>query len=133
MLPVALALAASVSGPMVASAADPAMSVPSPTAGRWQGRAAEVPGIYSGPAGATVALELRPDGTFTETWKDGGRQWSMSGTWRTDGKNVVLESNDPSRDRLSLRRFGDTLYTVATEPLPSGRTTTTAIELRPVS
>jgi len=118
---------------MVASAADPAASVPSPTAGQWQGRAAEVPGIYSGPAGASITLDLRPDGTFTETWKDGARHWSTSGTWRTDGNTVVLESSDPSRDRLSLRRSGDTLYTVATEPLPTGRTTTTAIELRPVS
>lgn len=133
MLPVALALAASLSGPLVAAAADPAASVPSPTAGHWQGRAAEVPGIYSGPAGANVTLDLRPDGTYTHTWNDGARHWSTSGTWRVDGKNIVLESNDPSRDRLLLRRSGDTLYTVATEPLPSGRTTTTAIELRPVS
>lgn len=118
---------------MVASAADPAASVPSPTAGQWQGRAAEVPGIYSGPAGASITLDLRPDGTYTETWKDGPRQLSESGTWRTDGTNIVLESSDPSRGRLFLRRSGDTLYTVAMEPLPSGRTTTTAIELRPVS
>jgi hypothetical protein len=81
---------------------------------------------------AQVTLDLKPDGTFTETWKQGDREWTTSGTWRKDDKGVVLESSDPSHMRLKLRRRGDALYTVAMAPLPGGRTTMTAIELHPV-
>jgi len=117
--------------PIPALAGDPSASIPGNSAGRWQGAAAEFQGIYSGPAGAKVTLELKPDGTFTETWKEGARTATSSGTWREQGKTLVLESNDPSHARLMLRRRGDALYTVAFEPLPSGRTTTTSIELHP--
>ena len=84
-----------------------------------------------GPVTAKVTLDLKPDGTYTETWKEGARTLTESGTWREDGKMLVLASSDPSRARLTLRRRGDALYTVAFEPLPSGRTTTTSIELHP--
>jgi hypothetical protein len=117
--------------PTSALAGDPSASIPSDPAGRWEGTATEFPGIYSGPAGAKVTLDLKPDGTFTETWKEGARTSTTSGSWRQHGNTLVLESSDPSRERLTLRRRGDALYTVALEPLPDGRTTTTSIELHP--
>jgi hypothetical protein len=65
-------------------------------------------------------------GTFVETWKQGDKESATSGTWRTNGKAVVLESAD---QRLTLQQRGDTLYTVATARMPKGRETTAAIEL----
>ena len=125
-------------GPASAGGNDPSASIPSPdTPGppprHWQGTATETPGIYSGPAVATVTLDLNPDGTFVETWKEKGKQRTTSGTWRERGKEIVLESSDPPHARQSLRRRGNTLYTVAMEPLPTGRATTTAIELHPAT
>ena len=120
---------AMVGAPLDAHAQSAAVS-PSP-AGLWQGKASEYQGIYSGPVSANVTLDLRPDGTFTETWKEGARQWTTSGTWRQQRNGLVLESSDRSHARLALRRRGDALYTVAMEPMPTGRTTTTAIELYP--
>jgi len=120
-------------GPLPAYAGQSSTAVAPSVAGTWQGAASEYQGIYSGPAGATVRLDLRPDGTFTETWKDGARQWTTSGTWRTKGRSVVLESADRSHARLTLRHKGNDLYGVAMEPLPSGRTTTTSIDLHSVS
>jgi len=117
--------------PISALAGDPSASIPSDSAGRWEGTATEFQGIYSGPAGAKITLDLKPDGTFTETWKEGARTSTTSGTWREHGKTLVLESGDSSHARLALRRRGDALYTVALEPLPSGRATTTSIELHP--
>jgi hypothetical protein len=118
--------------PISAFAGDPSASIPTAdSAGRWAGAASEFQGIYSGPAGAKVTHDLKPDGTFTQTWKEGARTSTTSGTWRERGNSVVLESSDPSHERLTLRRRGDALYTVAFEPLPSGRTTTTSIELQP--
>ena len=101
--------------------------------GHLGGRRVGVLRIYSGPAGATVRLDLRPDGTFTKTWEDGARQWRTSGTWRTKGRSVGLESADRSHARLTLRHKGGDLYGVAVEPLPSGRMTTTSIDLHSVS
>jgi hypothetical protein len=125
-------------GPVSAGANDPSASIPSPDnsappARHWQGTATETPGIYSGPAVAKVTLDLNPDGTFVETWKQGDQQWTTSGTWRAHDKGVVLESSDRSHARLSLRRRGDALYAVAMESLPTGRATTTAIELHPAA
>ena len=117
--------------PISAVAGDPSASIPTASAGRWEGTATEVPGIYLGPVTAKVTLELRPDGTFTETWKEGARTSTRSGTWRERGKMLVLESSDPSRARLALRQRGDALYTVALQPMPTGRATTTSIELHP--
>jgi hypothetical protein len=117
--------------PISALAGEPSASIPSDSAGRWQGRASEFPGIYSGPTGANVTLDLKPDGTYTQTWKEGARTSTDSGAWRESGNRLVLESSDPSHTRLTLRRRGDALYTVAMEPLPGGRTTTTSIELHP--
>ena len=117
--------------PISAFAGDPSASIRTETAGRWEGTATEFQGIYSGPAGAKVTLDLKPDGTFTETWKEGARTLTSSGTWRERGETLVLRSSDPLHDRLALRRRGDALYTVSFEPLPSGRTTTTSIELHP--
>jgi hypothetical protein len=117
--------------PISALAGDPSASIPTASAGRWEGMAIEFPGIYSGPVKAKVSLELKPDGTFTETWKEGARTSTTSGTWREQGKTLVLESSDPSHERLTLRRRGDALYTVALEPLPTGRATTMSIELHP--
>jgi hypothetical protein len=82
---------------------------------------------------AKVTLDLNPDGTFVETWKQGDKQVTTSGIWRQRGETIVLESKDRSRERMSLRRRGDALYTIAMEPMPTGRTTTTAIELRPAT
>jgi hypothetical protein len=59
------------------------------------------------------------------------RQSVTSGTWRAQGRGVRLESSDRLHTRLTLERRGDTLYTVATERMPKGRETTTAIELHP--
>jgi hypothetical protein len=117
--------------PISALAGDPSASIPASPAGHWEGEATEVPGIYSGPVSAKITLHLAPDGTFTETWKEGARTRTTSGTWRDRGKGVVLESSDPSHARQALRRKGDALYTVAVEPMPSGRATTTSIELHP--
>ena len=121
-----------------ASANYPSASIPSPDspaapARHWQGTATETPGIYSGPVVATVTLDLNPDGTFVETWKEKGKQRTTSGTWRERGKEIVLEASDPSHARQSLRQRGNALYTIATEPMPTGRTTTTAITLHPAS
>src|SRR5262249_9702793 len=116
----------------------PSASIPSPDspgapARHWQGTATETPGIYSGPVVASVTLDLNPDGTFVETWKEKGKQRTTSGIWRERGKEIVLESSNPSHARLALRRRGNALYTIATEPLPTGRATTTAIELHPAT
>ena len=104
-----------VMGPLSAAAQDPSASIPSrevsaPLARHWQGTAEETPGIYLGPVKAKVTLDLNPDGTFVETWK---------------------QADDPFRPREALQRRGNTLYTVETEPLPKGRDTTVTIELRP--
>jgi hypothetical protein len=118
-------------GPLSAAAQDPSATIPStrtavPLGRHWQGTAEETPGIYLGPVKAMVTLDLNPDGTFVETWKQGDKESATSGTWRTNGKAVVLESADR---RLTLQQRGDTLYTVATARMPKGRETTTAIEL----
>ena len=120
-------------GPLSAHAGQSSAPVAPSLAGTWEGAALEYQGIYSGPAGATVRLDLKSDGTFTETWKDGARQWTTSGTWRTKGRSVVLSSADRSHARLTLRHKGNDLYGVAMEPLPNGRTTTTSIDLHSVS
>ncbi|HEY3098640.1 MAG TPA: hypothetical protein VGL14_07015, partial [Methylomirabilota bacterium] len=78
--------------PISALAGDPSASIPTAPAERWEGTATEVPGIYLGPVTAKVTLELKPDGTYTETWKEGARISTESGTWREDGKTLVLES-----------------------------------------
>jgi hypothetical protein len=114
-----------------AFAAEPSASVRSEPTGRWQGTASEVPGIYSGPVSEQVTLDLKPDGTYTETSKQGGREETTKGTWRMDGQRVILESSDRSHERLSLQRRGDSLYTVETDALLTGRSTTLAIELHP--
>ena len=119
--------------PLSALAGDPSASIPASLAGRWEGTATEVPGIYSGPVTAKVTLDLAPDGTFTETWKEGARTRTTAGTWHERGKSVVLESSAPSHARQSLQRKGDALYTVGMEPMPSGRATTTTIELHPAA
>ena len=114
-----------------ASAAEPSAAVRAEPTGRWQGTAEEVPGIYSGPVSEQVTLDLKPDGTYTETAKQGGREETTKGTWREDGRRLILESSDRSRERLTLQRRGDSLYTVETDALPTGRSTTLAIELHP--
>jgi hypothetical protein len=114
-----------------AVAVEPAASIPASPAGRWQGTASEVPGIYSGPVSASITLDLKPDGTYTETAKQGSQEQTTSGTWRAEGRRVILESSDRSHERRTLRRRGDALYTVATDALPGGRATTLAIELHP--
>jgi hypothetical protein len=122
-------------GPLSAAAQDLSASIPSPSnvvpLGRqWQGTAEETPGIYSGPVKAMVTLQLNPDGTYVETWKEGDKESATSGTWRTNGNAVVLESADRSHARLTLQQRGETLYTVATARMPKGRETTTAIDLQ---
>jgi hypothetical protein len=117
--------------PISALAGEPSASIPADTSGRWEGTAAEFQSIYAGPTSAKVTLDLKPDGTFTETWKEGARTSTTSGTWRARGDTIVLESRDASHARLALQRRGDALYTVAFEPVPSGRTTTMSIALHP--
>lgn len=129
----AMAAGIVVLGPVSARAADPAASVATTQAERWTGTASEFQGIYSGPVSATVTLDLRPDGTFTETWKEGTREMSHSGHWQAAGNTVLLRADDRSHERLTLRRRGDTLYNVAVEAFPNGRTTTAAITLRPAA
>ena len=120
--------------PLSAAAAEhPSASVPAPLERHWPGAADETPGIYLGPVKATVTLDLNPDGTFVETWKQADSQSVTSGTWRAHGRGVTLESRDRSHARLTLERRDDTLYTEATERMPKGRETTTAIELRPAA
>jgi hypothetical protein len=123
---VALAVSAS-----SARAADPSASIPDPPTGRWQGTALEVPGLYSGPVSANITLDLKADGTYTETAKQGSQEQTTTGTWRVDGRRVILKSSDRSHERLSLQRRGNSLYTVTTDALPNGRATTLAIELHP--
>ena len=117
--------------PTPALSGEPSASIPTDRAGRWEGTAAEFQSFYAGPTSAQVTLDLKPDGTFIQTWKEGARTVTTSGTWRARGDSVVLESSDPSHTRLTLRRRGDALYTVAFEPMPDGRTTTTSIALHP--
>src|SRR5947208_8059211 len=119
---VALAIGLTLLSAPPGGAEDPSASG-HPLTGRWQGAAAETPSIYLGPVSATVTLDLKPDGTFTERWKQGGHEWSQAGRWHLRGKTVVLEAHDRSHARLTLRRAGGTLYTVATEPMPDGRAT----------
>ena len=128
---VALAIGLTLLSAPPGGAEDPSASG-HPLTGRWQGAAAETPSIYLGPVSATVTLDLKPDGTFMERWKQGGREWSQAGRWHLRGKTVVLEAHR-SHPRMTLRRAGDTLYTVATEPMPDGRATTTTIALHPVA
>jgi hypothetical protein len=125
-------------GPVTAGANDPSASIPAPTtaaplARHWQGTATETPGIYSGPAIAKITLDLNPDGTFTQTWKQGDKELTTSGTWRQQGDRIILTSSEPMRPRMTLRRRGNTLYAMAMEELPTGRATTTAIELHPAA
>jgi hypothetical protein len=129
---ISFAIALALALPLAAGAADPSASVPGSPAGRWEGTASEFQGIYSGPVSAKVTLDLRPDGTFTETWKQSTRERTASGTWRARDRGIALESADRTHARLTLRRSGDTLYTVAMEPMPDGRATTTTIVLQPV-
>jgi hypothetical protein len=127
----ALTVAALLMSVSSAFAAEPSASIPSQPTGRWQGTATEFPGIYSGPVSEKITLDLRPDGTYTETSKQGGEEETTHGMWRADGRRVILRSSDRSHERLSLRRRGDALYTVETDALPTGRATTLAIELHP--
>jgi hypothetical protein len=76
-----------------------------------------------------VTLDLGPDGTFTETRKQGSYQAKDSGTWSVRGRDVVLVSDDRGHTRLRLRRTGDTLYSVAMEPLVDGRLTALSFSL----
>jgi hypothetical protein len=124
--------------PLPARANDPSASIPTPADSgpvprHWQGTATEVPGIYSGPAVAKVSLELKPDGTFTQTWKQGSQELETSGTWREEGDRIILTSSEPMRPRMILRHRGNALYAVGMEELPTGRATTTAIELHPAA
>jgi hypothetical protein len=120
--------------PLSAAAAEhQSASVPAPLARHWQGTADETPGIYLGPVEAMVTLDLNPDGTFVQTWKQADRQSVTSGTWRAHSRGVTLESSDRSHARLTLERRDDTLYSVATEWMPKGSETTTAIELHPTA
>lgn len=121
-------------GPSSAAAAQhPSASVPAPLARQWHGTAQETPGIYLGPVEANVILDLNPDGTFVETWAQRGEQSTTSGTWRTHGQGIVLDSDDPLHPREALRRRDDTLYAVGIEPMPAGRDTTTVIALHPIA
>jgi hypothetical protein len=114
-----------------AHAADPSASIPNnAAAGRWEGTAAEFPSPYLSTGTATVTLDLKPDGTFAQTWRQKGREWSTAGRWEARGDRVVLVTDDQRHTRLTLRRRGDTLYAVAAEPLPAeGRVATEAITL----
>jgi len=116
---------------MPPSAGYEAASVSSAPVGKWQGTAAEFQGTYLGTPTARVSLDLKPDGTWSETWTEGSRAASDSGRWRINGNAIVLESSGRTHPRLTLRRRNDALYTVAVEPLLSGRTTTMTIELHP--
>jgi len=134
MLMIGLALV----GPVSARAQDPSASIPSernaaPLARTWRGTATETPGIYSGPAVAKLTVQLNADGTFTESWKQGDKELTSSGTWREQGDLIIMTSSEPMRPRMTLRRRGDVLYGVAMEELPTGRATTTAIELHPAA
>ena len=114
-----------------AHAADPSASIPANAqAGRWEGTAAEFPSPYLSTGAASVTLDLKPDGTFTQTWRQKGREWSTAGRWQDRGDKIVLVTDDRRHTRLTLRRRGDTLYAVAAEPLPAeGRVATEAITL----
>jgi hypothetical protein len=130
----AFALGLALVGAPPVHAADPSASIPASPAGQWQGTAAEFPSPYLSTGTARVTLELKPDGTFTETWKQRDREWSMSGRWHAQGDRIVLVADDRRHTRLTLRRKGDTLDAVAQEPLPAeGRVATEAIELHPVA
>jgi len=129
-----LAMGLALVGAPAVHAADASASIPAAPAGLWQGTASEFPSPYLSTGTARVTLELKPDGTFTETWKQRHREWSRSGKWHAQGDRVVLVADDRRHTRLTLRRTGETLYAVAQEPLPAeGRVTTEAIQLQPVA
>jgi hypothetical protein len=129
ILAIALALAAAAP----AQAEEPSAAVPPSVAGLWQGTASEYQSPYLSTGTAKVTLDLRPDGTWTETWKQRDREWSASGTWHARGRDIVLDGREPAKTRLRLRRSGDVLYGMAAAPLPAeGRVTTEAIELHQV-
>jgi hypothetical protein len=134
MTPAAFAMGLALVCAPSAHAADPSASIPAAPAGVWQGTASEFPSPYLSTGTARVTLELKPDGTFMETWKQRDREWSMSGTWHAQSDKIVLVADDRHHTRLTLRRTGETLYAVAQEPLPAeGRVATEAIELHPVA
>jgi len=129
-----LAMGLALVGAPAAHAADPSASIPAAPAGLWQGTASEFPSPYLSTGTAGVTLALKPDGTFTETWKQRDREWAKSGKWHAQGDRIVLVADDRRHTRLTLRRKGETLYAVAQEPLPAeGRVTTEAIQLHPVA
>jgi hypothetical protein len=63
-----------------------------------------------GASTAKMTLDLKPDGTWTQTWTERGRTVSDSGRWAMQGRSVVLESGEGSRRRVTLRRQADGLY-----------------------
>src|SRR5205823_13303845 len=75
--------------PISALAGDPSASIPSDSAGRWEGTATELQGIYSGPARAKIPLDLTPDGAVAATWKEAALTWATSGTRPEHGKATV--------------------------------------------
>lgn len=114
---------------------EPSASVRSPdvvasAAGVWRGTVSELADIYTGPANATVMLDLKPDGTYTQVWSEKGKDRTETGRWSMRGNHVVLEGTQPHTKRM-LRYSGDALYGVTTEALPAeGRVGTDSISLR---
>jgi len=118
-------------------AAQPSASVGMPSeavspVGVWRGTASEVASIYTGPASATVTLDVRPDGTYTQVWSEKGQERSETGRWHARDGRILFDGQQPNVNR-TLRYTGDALFGVSAERLPAqGRVGTEAISLRRV-
>src|SRR2546425_10242523 len=115
----ALALGLVLAGAPAVYAAAPWAAFPASPAGQWQGTAAEFQSPYLSTGTARVTLDLKPDGTFTETWKQRDREWSMSGKWHAQGDKITPVADDRGPTRMTVRPKGETLYAVAPAPLPA--------------
>jgi uncharacterized protein YceK len=103
-------------------------ALPTSMAGQWHGTAIENYGYHGGTGAATLTLDLKPDGTWTQTWNERGREVSDSGRWVMRGNAVVLESSEGMHRRQTLRRHPDGLYGVIDKSLVGTRTTPMTIE-----
>jgi hypothetical protein len=84
--------------------------------------------LHGGASTAKMTLDLKPDGTWTQTWTERGRTVSDSGRWAMQGRSVVLESGEGSRRRVTLRRQADGLYGLLDQSWLGGKSSPMTIE-----
>ena len=107
-------------------------AVPNSMAGRWEGTAVENFGHHGGASTAKMTLDLKPDGTWTQTWTERGRTVSDSGRWAMQGRSVVLDSGEGVRRRVTLRRQADGLYGLLDQSWLGGKSSPMTVEFHRV-